>query len=278
MRWPTTAIALLAGLLAVPPAAPSQAQVTCPAEHDRISNACPLGSPTQAGVSVQGAITTAGQTRTYKFQVTEAAAAHIYLGDLWYDIDLALVRDPPPGSAAPGEEIGRWHFVAEALTFERRVIQFVRPEIIVEQLTPDFYTLVVVAGDGRAHDPSRPYTLRVALGPPVCATERDPGERYQLGLTVQPREPTAFSLLSFNAFVSPPYTDLFEFDWRVNGQPVGAGERETFQVPVPSLPPAAGGTYRVSVTARGTREYPDPDPRFRHVPPTLSVECTFRVP
>ena len=25
------------------------------------------------------------------------------------------------------------------------------------------------------------------------------------------------------------------------------------------------------------REYPDPDPAFRHIPPTLAVECPFQV-
>lgn len=267
---------VLAGVL-LAPGGPTRAQIVCPEEHDRISNACPLGVPGQNGVVVQEALTAPGQTRTYKFQVTQPAAAHIYLGDQWYDIDLALVRDPPPGSAAPGEEIGRWYFVAEARTAERRVLQFVRPEIIVEQLRPDFYTLVVVAGDGRAFDPQRPYTLRVALTPPVCAAARDPDNRYQLALTIDPAEPTPFSLLSFNAIISPPYSDLFDFDWQLNGQALEPDWRETVQVPAADLPAVRDGVHRVTVTARGVREYPDPEPRYRHVPPTLSVECTFRL-
>lgn len=290
MRYPRTTVAavsparraiasslLVLAALLLAPGGPLGAQIVCPDEHDRISNACPLGVPGQGGVVVQEALTAPGQTRTYKFQVTQPAAAHIYLGDQWYDVDLALVRDPPPGSTAPGEEIGRWYFVAEARTAERRVLQFVRPEIIVEQLRPDFYTLVVVAGDGRSFDPQRPYTLRVALTPPVCAATRDPDNRYQLALTIDPAEPTPFSLLSFNAIISPPYSDLFDFEWQLNGQALGPNWRETVQVAAADLPAVRNGMHRVAVTARGAREYPDPEPRYRHVPPTLSVECTFRL-
>jgi hypothetical protein len=274
-RLALASLVLLALLLR--PGVAAWAQVVCPEEHDRISNACLLGVPGQDGVVVQEALTAPGQTRTYTFRVTQPAAAHIYLGDQWYDIDLALVRDPPPGSVAPGEEIGRWYFVAEARTAERRVLQFVRPEIIVEQLSPDSYTLVVVAGDGRSYDPARPYTLRVALTPPVCAAARDADNRYQLALTIDPAEPTPFSLLSFNAIISPPYSDLFDFDWWLDGVAVPEELRTTLQVAASELSLTHDGSHRVAVRARGVREYPDPEPQYRQVPPTLAIECTFRL-
>jgi len=58
-------------------------------------------------------------------------------------------------------------------------------------------------------------------------------------------------------------------DWSA----AGAGER-----PVSGLPQVADGTHRVSVTARGARQYMDPDPQWRQVPlggGSLTVECTF---
>ena len=268
---------LMAGLLAVLPPRLVGGQVVCEGEHDRFSNACVIGTPDAGGVTLQGRLEYAGQARAYKFRVgPEPQAAHIYLGDLWYDLDVALWRDPPTPQE-PGTEVGRWLFVAESRTAQRRVLQFVRPEIIVEELSPDTYTLFVHAGDLRSFDPSRAYTLRVALGPPVCGTQRDPAERYQLGLTYQPRQPSPFSLLSFSAFLSPPYSDLFDFEWEINGRRASA-TRETMQTAVSDLPPAPGGQHHVRVTARGVREYPDPDPAGRHIPPTLSTECVFRAP
>jgi hypothetical protein len=268
-------IAATAAVVALNPApADVGGQALCEGEYDSFTTACFIGTPDSHGVTVTDVLRRPEHVRAFKFRVgPQTSAAHIYLGDLWYDVDLALWRDPPNEI-----EMGRWLFVSDARTFQRRVAQFVRPEVVVQQLEPETYTLFVHAGDGRSFDVNRRWTLRVALGPPVCATSRDSSELYQLGLTFQPTEPTAFSLMSFNAFVSPPYSDLFEFDWRIDGQSLGDGWRETVQVPVPDLSPRPGGAHRVEVTARGVREYPDPDPAFRHVPPTLSVACNFQAP
>ena len=76
------------------------------------------------------------------------------------------------------------------------------------------------------------------------------------------RSPTPFSLLSFNAFVSPPYSDLFDFDWSLDGQRIPESLRETMQVAVPDFR-WAGGNHRVEVTARGVRPYPDRISAFR---------------
>jgi hypothetical protein len=268
-----TATLVMAGTFIWPSLA-AEGQALCEGEYDSFTTACFIGTPDAHGVTITDALTYSGQVRAYKFRVgPQTSAAHIYLGDLWYDVDLALWRDPPNEV-----EMGRWNFVAESRTFQQRVAQFVRPEVVVQSLEPETYTLFIHPGDGRAFDPRRPFTLRVALGAPVCATQRDGNELYQLGLTYQPTQPTPFSLMSFNAFVSPPYSDLFDFEWSLDGQPMPGNLRETMQVAVPDLPVRSGGNHRVEVTARGVRQYPDPDPAFRHVPPTLSVACSFQAP
>ena len=124
--------------------------------------------------------------------------------------------------------------------------------------------------------PQRGFTVRVALGPPACAFQQDSTALYQLSLSYEPQAPTEFSLLSLTAFVTPPYSDLFDFDWQVDGQPVAGRQRETLQLAVGDLAAAPNDEHSVRVTARGVRTYPDPDPVGRHVPPTLSVECKFR--
>jgi hypothetical protein len=96
-------------------------------------------------------------------------------------------------------------------------------------------------------------------------------------MSFEPQAVTAFSLLSFNAFLSPPYTDLYDLDWEIDGVPMPDAAGLTLQLPVSELPAAVGGQHRPRVTARGVRPYPDLDPAFRQIPPTLAVECTFQV-
>ena len=96
-------------------------------------------------------------------------------------------------------------------------------------------------------------------------------------MSYEPEIATAFSLLSFNAFLSPPYTDLYDFDWAVDGVSMPDAAGLTLQLPTAELPATVGRRHRARVTARGVREYPDPDPAFRQIPPTLSVECTFQL-
>ena len=79
-------------------------QSPCQGEYDSFTTACRLGSPNASGMTLTDALTYSGQVRAYKFQVgPERQAAHLYLGDLWYDIDLYLYSDPPDE-----REIGRW--------------------------------------------------------------------------------------------------------------------------------------------------------------------------
>jgi hypothetical protein len=84
--------------------------------------------------------------------------------------------------------------------------------------------------------------------------------------------------MSFNAFLSPPYSDLFDFDWRIDGRSIPGNTGLTAQIAVSDLSNVSGNEHNVRVTARGVREYPDPDPRNRHIPPTLAVQCTFHTP
>jgi hypothetical protein len=274
--WRGLALGGLVGLLALGgagQAAPGRAQVACEGEYDTFDTACVLGAPDAFGVTLRDALVRADQVRAYQFQVgPDVRTVHLYLGDLWYDMELALYRDPPDEA-----EIGRWPIARSAETGSR-VIQFERPRIIVEDLQPATYTLFVAAGSGRAFDPRRQYTLRLALGPPACGTTVDTATIYQVALTVEPQSPTPSSLMSFNAFVSPPYSDLFNFEWQLDGQPMADAVHETLQVAASDLPAATGSEHRVRVTARGARPYPDPDPRYRQVPPTLSVECGFAGP
>jgi hypothetical protein len=252
----------------------AQGLVVCQAAHESFESACFIGTPDAQGVTLRDRLDAPGQVRAYRFRVEpEPRAGYIYVGDLWFDVEVALWRDPPSAM-----ELERALLVGESRTSERRALQFVRPQILVQQLEPGTYTLFVRAPDRDSVEPRRDFTVRVALGPPVCGMQQDPAERYHLGLSYPPTDLTPFSLLSFNAFLSPPYSNLFDFDWQIDGQPIPGEHRATVQVAVADLSNVPGNEHQVRVTARGVREYPDPDPRYRHVPPTLAVECTFRTP
>ena len=100
---------------------------------------------------------------------------------------------------------------------------------------------------------------------------------YQLGLNYQPDEEelSPFSLMTFNAFVSPPYTDLYDFAWELDGKPCRGETTPILQTATADLVKTADGIHRVRVTAIGAREYPHPT--LSHIPPTLAVECTFKL-
>jgi hypothetical protein len=75
--------------------------------------------------------------------------------------------------------------------------------------------------------------------------------------------------MTFTATLNPPFTDLFDFDWTIDGQPFGDGSA------VAQLPRPSSGSHNVQVIARGARPYPDPTlPEF---PPTLSASGSFEV-
>jgi hypothetical protein len=271
-------LVLVAVVLSTPSLAASpgtaRGQGMCEPEHDSFVSACFLGTPDAQGVTVRDGLDYPAQVRAYRVQVgPESAAAYVYLGDLWYDLAVALWRDPPdPAEVQPAS------LVAEARTSARRVIQFVQPLVLAQQLEPGSYTVFVQVGNMAAFAPNRGYTLRVALGPPICDSQHDPGGVYQLGLAYQPAQPTQFSLMTFTAFLAPPYSDLYDFDWEIDGQPLPGGPRETVQVAALDFASVSSREHEVHVTARGARVYPDPDPQFRQLPPTLSVACRFHSP
>jgi hypothetical protein len=224
---------------------------------------------------------------------------YVYVGDQWYDLDLGVF------SGQQEQAIACWRVSkGEAISerSQRRVLQLIRPDDrIIELLPPGEYALIVRAAF--AHDPTfapdfdpnKPFTVRIASGPPTCGAsppnqEVDPRypqlkrrvadeqNLYQIAVSHQPLLPGPFDLMTFNVVVSPPFTDLFDFAWEIDGQPIPDSNATTVQAAVSGLPPAPGGQHVVKVAARGARPYPDPD--MPHTPldgGTLVAECRFQV-
>ena len=249
-----------------------------------------LGTPNAEGANLQERLDPVTDQIAVTFRVTEPRAAFVYVGDQWYDLDLALFSITKDVGLACWQTTGAR---ARSDRHQGRAIQLLRPdEQIVERLEPGDYALLVGLAPDARYDPSHTFTIRVALAPPLCGTlsppnvpnPRYPGlltraddAWYQLGITVEPPEGQRgpHALLSFNAFVSPPYSDLFDFEWEIDGQPVRDQSGPTILEPASHLP-RPGHDHTVRVTARGVRPYPDPDQP--HVPPTLSATCTFGAP
>ena len=154
-----------------------------------------------------------------------------------------------------------------------------RPDERAIEVEPGDYILTAPAADNAVVDPSRNFTVRVAVGPRVCAlvpanipdpqfpdmtNKPDNPDLFQVGVTFQPdpSELGQFSLMSFNAFLSPPFTDLFEFTWELDGQVI-AGEtgRDDPEAVRRAAQDAAGPAYRQADCerrARSTRILPRP--------------------
>jgi len=245
-----------------------------------------------------------------------AQALTVYVGDQWYDLDLALY---PKGSCKAAYA---WQVKAAAISqrSERRVMQFVRPdEQILKKVVPGAYRLVVahkwhtMPAFASDFDPSRGFTVRIARTAEMCGLMPDntamhpamfepdvpdsvkenlrdvrmrPEDAlYQLGMTIGPDAPDQFAFMSFNAIISPPYTDLFDFEWYIDGKRVG-DETATTMMAVPDLAKPVGAfehTHEVKVIAKGVREYKDPtDPQYNHLPLSdrggrLESSCSFTV-
>ena len=262
----------------------------------------PLPALTAEGFTLEGRMDSLDDVRRYAFQVTQPSTAYVYLGDQWYDLDLGVF------SLGERKDVACWRVerTAAGERGQRRLVQFIRPEErIVERLSPGVYILTVRPSDlGPAadFDPTKSFTLRVALGPPLCGQPNppndepdqrypqlkqrrdDPNSLWQLGVTFEPavEELGPFALMTFSAFVSPPFTDLFDFEWSIDGQPVAGAIGPVVQRPFADLPKTPGGQHVVRLTGRGVREYKDPtDPTYNHLPlggGTLVVECRFAAP
>ena len=81
--------------------------------------------------------------------------------------------------------------------------------------------------------------------------------------------------MTFIAFVSPPYTDLYDFTWELDGAVVPGESASILQKATSDLAQTQNGEHAVRVTAVGARDYPHE--LLAHTPPTLAVACTFKV-
>ena len=86
--------------------------------------------------------------------------------------------------------------------------------------------------------------------------------------------------MSFNAFMSPPFTDLFDFSWELDGKVVPDETGATFLKPYAELAKTPLGLHTVKLTVKGAREYQDPTEKQFNILPfdgeTRSVICQFR--
>lgn len=265
-----TVVALFPAASATPGYAGSPSDAPAQAARD-------LGAPRTEGATLMDSFSTFSQANAYTFQVPDGSSTvQVYVGDLWYDVDVLLLR----GSALPADA-GQWltvgcnnaaGCVTSAPPSARRRVQFFQPKGIIETVEPGSYAVVVRPRNEEAFDASRRFTLRVIVTAPVCTIAADAEKRYQLALAVTPGKPEPFDLVTMTAYISPPFEDLFEFNWSVNGRAVGAGGSIA---QMPALELGRSGSHDVRVTARGSRPYPDRDQP--DVPPTLMASCSVTV-
>jgi hypothetical protein len=255
-----------------------------------------LGVANANGINRVERFTSSSEQRAFRFLVSDPGSLFVYVGDQWYDLDLAVY------SIALNKSIACWTTTGAKARSERsqsRQIQLIRPdETIVQAVEPGVYVLLVgVESRLRNNDAlggfraDKDFTVRVAANPIVCGLnppnvpnpqypevrQRADDAWYQLAMNFQPLLPTVNSLMTFQATASPPYNDLFDFQWSVNGRPVPGATDTVFQVPASQVA-SAGGRGQVSVTATGARVYPDPDQP--HTPldgGALTVECPVLV-
>ncbi len=282
-------------LVTKPPDVAHGLQTSCSSAH----TPKPFAQPDANGTTVEDRLDVVTARNGYRFTVPPNTSTFVYVGDQWYDLDLAVFgRGPCPVAAWSVKAVGA------SARAERRVISFVRPDEQILDLEPGEYVLVVahkywaLPEYATDFDPNLGYRVRVAIGPKVCGLEPPndqdvelyPGLKqrrddaiYQAGLSIQPapEELGPFALMTFTAVVSPPFTELFDFGWEIDGQPVPDATGPVIQRAYSDLQKTADGSHRVRMVARGAREYRDPDPQFNHVPlngGSLAVECSFRGP
>jgi hypothetical protein len=255
-----------------------------------------IGQPDANGwTSSEESLKTGDAVRRYRFNVREKGTAYVYIGDQWYDLNLGLF------SVNTGAEVGCWTVQPKATSdhSELHRLGFVRPDERAVEVEPGDYVLSARVGDNAIVDPNRNFTVRVAVGPRVCAlvpanipdpeypgltNKPDNPDLFQVGVSYQPdaSELGPFTLMSFNAYLSPPFTDLFEFTWELDGQVVAGENGPTFLKPYADLPATPTGLHTVKLTAKGVNEYQDPtEARFNVLPfdgGARSVTCQFQGP
>ena len=128
-----------------------------------------LGTPDAQGVTWPDALSNPGEKHGFYFSVPVRSAASLYVGDQPFDMALYLyMRGRCPQ--------GSWESLVRAWSArsERMVLQFVRPNEQIVNLEPGEYLLLVghqYAEDpqyARDFDPSRGFTVRIALNPAYC--------------------------------------------------------------------------------------------------------------
>lgn len=237
-----------------------------------------LGALYADGTTLVDALDSFEQANVYQFQVTSASgAAHIYVGDLWYDVDVSLWQ-----AAAVSGNPAQWRAMtceggagclASAPPSARRRVQLVQPKTLMVPVEAGTYALVIRPSSAGDFSPWRQYTLRVAATPPLCAVASDPEGRYTVGLSMVPEHPRRADLVTLTAYVLPPFVDLFDVEWTVDGRSLGDGP--SVQAWAFSLGTGRGGPHEVQAVARGARPYPDPDQP--DVPPTIAASCSLAV-
>lgn len=268
-RWPTQAAvgALLliapftSSLVSIPPAVAAD---VCPEPNNSLANACYLGQPNATGTAVEGLFHSPVDVDVYRFDVPgPGAQAHISLTDLWIEGSLRLY------------DVSRGAFIAESDRQGQAQGQLRAPEVIVIRLEAGSYAAFIAAGpDDWERAEAYTYTLRVALGPRAAAPAGaapypSSAQGYQLTLSIEPSDPGPFSLMTFTATIVPPYTDLFDFSWSVDGQAFGDNAA------VVQLGRPSSGAHTVLVIAQGARYYPDRT--YPELPPTLGASGAFSV-
>jgi hypothetical protein len=291
---------LLATVVAVDPRGASNAlgqmvpQQVC--GTNSTSAPIPIGQPGADGwVSDQESLSGPSEARRYQFSVKQKGTAYVYVGDQWYDLNLGLY------SMKTGQEVGCWEVQVKGTSVEseRRKLGFVRPDERAIEVEEGDYLLTARPADTARVDAARKFTVRVAVGPRVCALQPanvpvaeyagmtnkpENPDLFQVGVSLQPdpAELTQFSLMSFNAYLSPPFSDLFDFAWELDGQPVPDATEATLLKPYADLAKTPLGLHTVKLTVKGAREYTDPtDKQFNILPfngETRTVTCQFRGP
>ena len=237
-----------------------------------------LGAVRADGVTVVDSFGSFEQAKAYTFQVAAGpGTAEVYVGDLWYDVEAMLweasaLPNPAQWRTMPCDEAAGC--LASAPASGSRQVQFVQPKGLFETVEPGSYAVVVRPRDEAGFSAWRQFTLWVAVAPPVCGIGSDSEGRYQIALAVTPARPRRADLVTMTAYVLPPFGDLFEFEWAVNGWRL-TGSGPTTQALAFDLAQGRSGGHEIQVVARGTAPYPDP--AQPEVPPTLSVACPLTV-
>jgi len=229
--------------------------------------------------------------KRYVFRVKEKGTAFVYVGDQWYNLNLGIfsVKD---------KKVACWTVDGRGASTqsERRDLQFVRPDERAIDVTPGEYMVTVRAGDAMGFDASRAFTVRIAITPGLCnlqpanepteyegmTKKPDNPDKFQVGVSISPGEAERgpFALMSFNAYVSPPYTDLFDFTWELDGKVVPNEIGPTILKPYADLPKSPLGVHTLKLTVKGAREYKDPtESQYNFTPfngESRTVNCQFR--